>query len=285
MLSKDNFAIMILSHGRADNVKTVNTLKKSGYTGKYYIIIDNEDSQSDRYIENFGKEHIIIFNKEEIGKTFDIMDNFSGRGVPTFARNAFHKIAKDLNLTYFLELEDDYFCFRQRYDDNGVMKTRYVTDFDALINPYLEFLDVSGAVCVAFAQTGDFLGGLGSTVWAQQITRKAMNSFFCRVDRPFQFFGRFNDDVNSYVENGKRGMLFFTTRDMCLDQPQTQLNEGGITNAYLQYGTYVKSFYSVMLCPSCVKISEMGNTHRRIHHSIDWNLAVPKIISDKFKKE
>lgn len=281
---RDDFAIMILSHGRADNVRTVNTLKEVNYTGKWYIIIDDEDNQRDEYIKNFGKEHIIIFNKEEAGKTFDIMDNFSGRGVPTFARNVFHRIAKELGLTYFLELEDDYMCFRQRYEENDSMKTRYVSQFDLLIEPYLEFLDLSGAMCVAFAQTGDFLGGLGSTVWTQQITRKAMNSFFCRVDRPFQFLGRFNDDVNAYVDYGKRGYLFFTTRDMCLDQPQTQANAGGITEAYLQYGTYVKSFYSVMLCPSCVKISEMGQSHKRIHHLIDWEVAVPKIISSKFRK-
>ena len=281
---REDFAILILSHGRANNVRTVPTLKEVGYTGKWYIVLDDEDKQYDDYIRNFGKEHIIVFNKEEVGKTFDIMDNFPGRGVPTFARNVFHKIAKDLGLTYFLELEDDYMCFRQRYEENGSMRTRYVSNFDLLIEPYLEFLDLSGALCVAFAQTGDFLGGLGSTVWTQQITRKAMNSFFCRVDRPFQFYGRFNDDVNSYVENGKRGYLYFTTRDMCLDQPQTQANAGGITEAYLQYGTYVKSFYSVMLCPSCVKISEMGQSHRRIHHLIDWEVAVPKIISSKFKK-
>ena len=72
---------------------------------------------------------------------------------------------------------------------------------------------------------------------------------------------------------------------MCLDQPQTQANAGGITEAYLQYGTYVKSFYSVMLCPSCVKISEMGQSHKRIHHLIDWEVAVPKIVSSKFKKQ
>ena len=281
---RDDFAIMILSHGRADNVRTVNTLKEVNYTGKWYIIIDDEDNQRDEYIKNFGEEHIIIFNKEEAGKTFDIMDNFKGRGVPTFARNVFHRIAKELGLTYFLELEDDYMCFRQRYEENDSLKTRYVTQFDELIQPYLDFLDLSGAVCIAFAQTGDFLGGTGSSVWSQQITRKAMNSFFCRVDRPFQFFGRFNDDVNSYVDNGKRGDLFFTTRDMCLDQPQTQVNAGGITEAYLQYGTYVKSFYSVILCPNCVKISEMGQSHKRIHHLIDWEVAVPKIISSKFRK-
>ena len=38
---RDNFAIFILSHGRPDEVFTVKTLQKVGYTGKYYFIIDN----------------------------------------------------------------------------------------------------------------------------------------------------------------------------------------------------------------------------------------------------
>ena len=38
----EDFAVFILTHGRADNVKTYKTLKRFGYTGKIYIIIDNE---------------------------------------------------------------------------------------------------------------------------------------------------------------------------------------------------------------------------------------------------
>ena len=42
---RDDFAVFILSHKRADRVLTVESLKKCGYTGKYYIICDNEDPQ------------------------------------------------------------------------------------------------------------------------------------------------------------------------------------------------------------------------------------------------
>lgn len=45
----ENFAVFILSHGRADNIKTIKTLKKQGYTGKIYIIIDDEDEQESLY--------------------------------------------------------------------------------------------------------------------------------------------------------------------------------------------------------------------------------------------
>ena len=31
-------------------------------------------------------------------------------------------------------------------------------------------------------------------------------------------------------------------------------------------GTYVKSFYSVMYAPSCVKISTLGTSNKRIHY-------------------
>lgn len=38
-----NFAVFILSHGRAGNVKTYQTLINQGYTGNIYIVIDDED--------------------------------------------------------------------------------------------------------------------------------------------------------------------------------------------------------------------------------------------------
>lgn len=281
---RDDFVVFILSHGRADNVVTVDTLKKSGYTGKYYIVIDDEDSQANKYYENYGKENVLMFNKREVAKTFDIMDNFEGRQVPTFARNVLYTLAENLGVTYFLELEDDYTCFRSRFEEDGSLATSYVTDLNSVIDVYIEFLEVSGAVTVAFGQTGDLIGGLGSKLVKSQILRKAMNCFFCKTDRKFQYLGRFNDDVNAYIEFGKKGLLFFTPAFIIMDQPQTQVNSGGITSAYKQYGTYVKSFYSVMLCPSSVKIYTMGDGHYRIHHRIDWEHSVPKIISGGYKK-
>jgi len=39
-----------------------------------------------------------------------------------------------------------------------------------------------------------------------------------------------------------------------------------------------------MYAPSCVKISELGTTDRRIHHQIVWKHAVPKIIDEVHRK-
>ena len=151
------------------------------------------------------------------------------------------------------------------------------------------FLDVSGALAVAPAQGGDYIGGVNSRVWKEQCSRKAMNMFFCRTDRPFQFYGRLNEDTTAYTLLGQQGGLFFTVANWELIQGQTQQNEGGLTDAYLSLGTYVKSFYSVMFCPSCVKISALGDgskgvRHERIHHRVDWTHCTPMIINEKWKK-
>ena len=128
------------------------------------------------------------------------------------------------------------------------------------------------------------MGGIGSTAASKPLLRKAMNSFLFKTDNPVTFIGRINEDVNTYVVEGSRGKLYLTTTAMMLTQQQTQKNKGGLTEIYLEVGTYVKSFYTVMMAPSCVTVRSMGTSHRRLHHSVKWNNTVPKIISDRYRK-
>ena len=201
-----------------------------------------------------------------------------------YARNVWFDFAKQLGLTYFLELDDDYLEFRQRYEKEGTLSSRLVLDFDSCCEATLNFLDESGALSVAWAQMGDFIGGLSCSMFRDRVTRKCMNSFFCRTDRPFNFIGRINEDVNTYVLNASRGNLMLTVADLALNQVDTQQNKGGMTDFYLDGGTYIKSFYSIISNPSSVKISTLGVTHIRFHHSVDWEHCAVKIISDRFKK-
>lgn len=70
----DDFAVFILTHGRPDTIHTLDTLKRGNYTGKWYLVIDNEDKQAERYYEKYGKERVIMFDKLAISKTFDTAD-------------------------------------------------------------------------------------------------------------------------------------------------------------------------------------------------------------------
>lgn len=279
------FAVLILTHGRADNVITVQTLRENGYTGDIYIIIDDEDKQADRYKELYG-DHVVVFNKQKYFERSMIMNPEKPRNIVLYARNAAFDIAKQLGLKYFLELDDDYTVFEMRDERNGkLVHVRPKKWLDKVFSAFCDWLDSDHRIkTVALAQGGDYIGGANSSVWKKQCARKVMNSFFCRTDREFQFMGAINEDVNLYVSEGNRGDLFFTNARVSLEQERTQQQAGGLTDTYLQYGTYVKSFYTVMLCPSCVKIGKTGVSDMRIHHHIDWRRAVPCILSDKHKK-
>lgn len=284
-MMRSDFVVFILTHGRAWEMHTYKSLQKANYTGPIVFVLDNEDKTIDSYWYNFGKENCYVFDKEAVARTIDTMDQSTDRRAILYARNVCWEIAKNLGYKYFLQLDDDYSNFRGRIEIDGSLRTKYVKDFDKLVDYVIDFLEISGASTVAMSQIGDFIGGTGSKVFKERLTRKAMNSFFCKVDRPIRFCGRMNEDVTSYVLNGSRGQLFFTLADVSVDHLGTQSLKGGMTASYKEGGTYIKSFYTVMACPSSVKVYEMGDTHKRIHHIIDWEHAVPKIISSKFKKE
>jgi len=281
-----NFAAFILSHGRADRVVTYQTIRKAGYTGRIVVIIDNQDKQIAQYKAKYG-DQVYVFDKEQIAKTTDHGDNFNNLRTTTHVRNAIFAAAKELSIESFVMLDDDYTDFRYKFTNRGKYGDWLIkANLDALFAATVDFLqNASTILCVAYAQQGDFIGGEGSGL-AQAIKtkRKVMNSFFCITNRPFRFLSRLNEDVNTYVSMGARGHIFLTLNQLSLNQKQTQTNAGGMSDAYLDGGTYVKSFYTVMYAPSCTKIMPMGPVNPRLHHKINWRLAVPKILEEKWRK-
>src|SRR4051812_2675736 len=110
MSELDGFAAMILTHGRPHHVATYRTLRRLGYTGPIYLIVDNEDRALEEYRTLYG-EQVIVFDKAAAARTFDEGDNFGDRRAVIYARNACFEIARNLGLTYFVELDDDYLRF------------------------------------------------------------------------------------------------------------------------------------------------------------------------------
>lgn len=230
----------------------------------------------------WGEEHIVVEGPQM--RKCDTMDTFGKKGVILFARNACFEIAKDLGLAYFLELDDDYTSFDMRFARNGKLTAKPCRDLDRLLTAMIEFLEASDALTVALSQGGDYIGGLNGKYFGKMLTRKAMNTFFCRTDRPIGFVGTINEDVNTYTTYGSRGERIFSVTQAAIVQKETQQNAGGMTGVYLDNGTYLKSFYSVMTMPSCVSIAMMGSSHRRIHHNVSWVNCVPMILNEKYRK-
>jgi len=280
----NNFAVFILTFGRPDNIKTYKTLDRFGYTGKKYLICSTDDKKLDEYKLKY-KDEVISFNKDDI--EFDIGDNFDDKRVVVYARNACFDIAKKLGITYFLQMDDDYTDFSYRFDDKLYYNQGrgYINNVDDIFIALLKFYKSIPAKSIAMSQNGDWIGGDQSGMAKKlALERKCMNSFFCSTERPFEFMGRINEDVNAYTSLGAIGNVFFTIPNVSLKQTDTQTNEGGLTDIYLSQGTYVKSFYSVLFSPSSVKVSVLNTENARLHHRVSWNNAVPKILNEKYKK-
>lgn len=292
MPMREDFCVFILTHGRPDRVHTYNTLLRSGYTGKVYVVIDDEDKTADEYQKRYG-EKVLTFCREDAYKMTDDGDNFGKSKGVVYARNICWDLARRVCVKYFLVLDDDYGDFSYRFDGrNNWRRSTMITTMNQAFEIVVEYLESTSCLSVAFAQTGEMIGGFGGGevkggLNAPRLRRKVMNSFFCATNRPFRFLGHLNEDVSAYVFHGRNGNLFFTIMSVALSQKATQAHAGGLTEFYLDVGTYVKSFYSVMYSPSCVKIGVMGdfrNPHYRIHHKINWHHTAPKILREEWKK-
>lgn len=279
----DTFAVFILTHGRPNKVVTLRSLQQCGYSGKLYFIIDNQDKTAADYIANFGAENVIIFDKEQAAQECDLGNNFDERRTILMARNACFGIAESLGLTHFLQLDDDYGYFTYKFpEETG---RRIPKDIDSLFAGFLRYYEESGALSLACSQMGDFIGGIDNGRKMYRFSkRKCMNTFFCSTKRPFKFIGAMNDDVNTYLSLGSRGDLFLTIPPFGINQKMTQQQKGGLTEMYLKFGTYCKSFTTVMMVPSCCKVSMMRTARGRLHHCVDWKTAVPCIIRQEHKK-
>jgi hypothetical protein len=285
-MNNKKFVAFILTHGRPDRVKTYNTLRRCGYTGDIKLLVDSHDKTADEYVSRYGDE-VVTFDKDKYIKKADSGDNQKKYNSVLYARNATFDVAVNLGYEYFIQLDDDYSTFGWRISAKTgyVFNNRAVKSLDSIFGYLIEFLYNSGYSGIAFAQGGDYIGGSDSSFAKSiKLKRKLMNSMIFKADCDLRFAGRMNDDVNFYIRHGSRGHLLGTTNQISLNQTPTQAQGGGLTEMYLESGTYVKSFYSILYQPSSVIIQPMGNIHRRLHHRIAWKNTVPCIISEKHKK-
>jgi len=288
-LSDWNFGVFIISHGRPNTVITDKTLRRSGYTGRIWYVIDNEDKTGQQYRDKYG-DAVIEFDKKWYADRTDEGDNFDNRRTTTHARNACFDIAEKLGIEWFLVLDDDYSSFDYRTDAHQQYPTKNwkIGHLDDIFDVMLSFIEATPFTSIAMAQGGDMIGGIKAVHWMPgkpTLYRKAMNSWFCSTFRHFRFISRLNEDVNTYTTEGMRGLLFGTVPLISLTQQPTQGQSGGMTDAYIASGTYVKSFATVMYCPSFVKVSMLNTEYTRIHHRIDWKSAVPCILDERYSSQ
>ena len=290
-----SYAAFIFSHGRANRVATYDALIKGGYTGKIYVVIDDEDDDADEYFDRFGVDQIMVFSKDDPLARYDFGMVNPPRGAIGYAKTWLDHTVAGLGLTHYIMCDDDIQSFAFKFFINGHSREMRAHCLDAIFEAMFGFLDTSGAIAVCPSQGGDYIGGAqrndtgGKSVGA--VKRRCVNVFFCRVGKPIQWAGIFNEDISAYTLMGQRGELFFTINHLMMHQLPTMVMSGGMTDSYQRYGLYVKVFFVVMHCPSCVKVSAIQGTSSslstgrvRFHHRVAWKNCVPMILSERYRK-
>jgi len=271
----NRFAVFILSHGRAKTLTSYDVLRKSGYTGDVFIIVDDLDEQKDDYISIYG-DKVIIFDKNKFYKLTDTMEPSGELRSITFARNASNVIAKQLGLTYHAQFDDDVTGLYHKYiGKDGKLKTRRITDFDSVVCAILDFLDDTGAVSCGLVDTGSLFGG-ASGPFRNGLAYNFNQTVICRTGA-LDFVGLGNQDVNALMLNSPRGKLLFEL--YCIAHSVSKPgNAGGMTEMYKVRGLYHKIFLFVMCAPSMCYMTEENKL------VIQRKNVVPKILSSRWKK-
>lgn len=285
---RDDFCVFILGYNRPKRVKTLGTLDRYGYTSNRYIVV-NDESDVEPYTAEHGEDMVVYLPDSGALPETDRGDNFDRHDTPLYTRNQLWDLADELGYDYFLVLDDDYSFFQWRFNREFEYEPRTPGEsaFDRYIDAAIDYIERADIDCLCMAQGGDFIGGSeASFAEAVQTKRKIMNTFLCRTDRPFQYRGTLNDDVNTYTRLAQLGKVFLTVNVASVEQETTQQEGGGLTDAYLEEGTYMKSFYTILYAPSAASLTKLaGRSAERIHHRISWNNAVPKIVPESTKND
>jgi hypothetical protein len=281
----NDLVVFIMVWGRPEKESTYRALKRHGYTGKIYLIADDLDESLNEYQNKYGDD-LLIFSKTKIKDLYDAGDNSGDLRSTLYPSNIIPDLAESLGYKYFFIFCDDYTDFRYKMNgDYKYIDKANILDLDKIFGYLLEFYKSIPALSLTIAQGGDFISAKDNDVHKSLgKRRKAMNTFLRDIDRPYSFIGRMNEDVTTYINLGNRGYLFLMFPHIAINQPETQSQKGGLTDLYIDYGTYIKSFFTVMYNPSCVKVEQLRDRKKRLHHKVTWRNAVPYIISEDYRK-
>lgn len=276
---RGDFAVFILTHKRAKTQKTLQTLKRCGYTGKTYLIIDDEDEEQDEYIKLYG-DKVKCFSKHKIEKNFDTMTNRKEYRAVVYARNAAYQIAKNLGIRWLFMCDDDISNLQYRVLKGKSLKGVKIQDIDSLFELMAGIMEAGKLAIFGFSQAGAFIGG-ANEAYLSGHQRKIAQAFLLDANNPIEFRGMFYEDLLVALDAGIQGRVAMSTMLVSIQSPEMRSNGGGMQDLYNENSTYTHCFYTVLAYPNVASITEKdGEFKLRLNHSA----FAPLILNERWRK-
>lgn len=288
----DNFAVFIITYKRPDKQITYDTLRRCGYSGKIYLVVDDTDPTIQQYIDNYGADNIFVFDKNYYINS-DRFDNSINDGIyasAVYARRAVEDIVQSMKLPYFAVADDDIVDFVIRYPIDKGLKRYKITDFDVILRGYIEILDC-GVACVGFGRPNSYFGGAVAFSAVNLCKRVITTTFFIRnSDVPVNWLSWTMEDDITVLRGSTVGELWLSIpyiQQVNSDITNLQ-GSGGNVELYQKYSWYYICFTELKYIPSRIQIKcdDLCNMNSKsmvlLRHT---DKCYPKIMSSYYRKE
>lgn len=162
----------------------------------------------------------------------------------------------------------------------GRLLSKPVSDFDALFESMIGFLETSGATSLGMASCGKLIGG-ASGVFGNGLGWSIQGATVVRTSDRLNIVGILNWDTNATVLGKNEGQMILEAYAITKNTPARGENEGGLQALYDASREYVREFYSVIVDPSALKVTvKRDGASLRKSNALMW----PKILSGRWKK-
>lgn len=279
---RNDFAIFILTHGRASDQKTLKMLKENGYTGKYFLVVDNLDEQLEEYQEKY-KDHVIVFDKLAAWKITDTFHNGKMLKAVVFPRNVVFQYAREKGIKAFAMCDDDISRLNYKHIVGEKLVTEKITgNIDRIIEAYVNYAEQANITVLGMCEDGVFIGGINQLV-LNGYTPSVGKFMFFRTEDKVKYRGLYyEDNIATYDIPIQGRMSFSPTIISTVSQIDTKKTKGGMHDVYENTSSgYTCSFMVLMAHPSGIKIIEKKDVWK-IRKSQD-NLR-PMLLDEKWRK-
>lgn len=278
---KQKFAIFILTHGRPHNQITLETLRRLGYTGKVYLVVDDQDKTLAEYDDIY--EDVICFKKDVfIGSTETGLSSPEPK-FAVFARNAIESIALSDGYDAFMMLDDDIINIRARLPDGSVLKSYSLKGcFDEVVDRCVEYVTTAGVACMGLGFCNLYIGGVENFEKENSRQRLCAEAFIRNTAYKVNWRLNMVEDLITSIDGAVDNQVWFQFLPLQVDIRMSEgVVDGGNSDVYRKLGKFRVNFMPVIAYPS-------SNVMR---YGKDWSVTttpetcVPKIISSSYRKE
>lgn len=289
----NDFAIFICTHGRPDKQLTLKALKKCGYTGRWYLVLDDTDETIQQYIDNYDADHILVFDKNHYINHVNTSMSQPYYKCILYAKCAVEDIAVDMGLSGFVVADDDLLNFSLRYPENNKLKRYSSFNIDGVIEAYVEFMIQANVTIMGIGHGGTYF--MGSRVFDPPNISKIINMgvpynfIFRNVKNHVDWISAYGEDDVTNNYNSLIGNRVFVVPYMQLSiVPSGSCAEGGMYDVYANVNGFKLMFFIFMHFPTSVQVVLK---HDKKTDTFYWATkrfrenTCPKIISSLYRKE